>query len=186
LKRLSETICDFENIILSAADLSLKKPSVKKKKNKNKKWFDTDLGKLRARVVSQGILYSIYPKDPIVRGHYYKLYREYNKLRKMKYREFRNTIINKLDSLMIKDPKQYWKLVDDLKAEKADPASSPVDPDTWKNHFQTLHSVVDQKFENRLRNLELLLSEKEKTYCTFNNLDNRITVKEISSAIASL
>jgi hypothetical protein len=34
--------------------------------------------------------------------------------------------------------------------------------------------------------LELLLSEKEKTYCTFNNLDNRITVKEISSAIASL
>ena len=37
-----------------------------------------------------------------------------------------------------------------------------------------------------MRNLELLLSEKEKTYCTFNNLDNRITVKEISSAIASL
>jgi len=51
-----------------------------------------------------------------------------------------------------------------------------------------LHSVVDQKFENRLRNLELLLSEKEKNllYSTFNNLDNRITVKEISSAIASL
>ena len=89
---------------------------------------------------------------------------------------------------MIKDPKQYWKLVNDLNTEKADPASSPVDPDTWKNYFQTLHSVVDQKFENRLRSLELLLSEKEKTYwyCTFNNLDNRITVKEISSAIASL
>jgi hypothetical protein len=50
-----------------------------------------------------------------------------------------------------------------------------------------LHSVVDKKFENRLRNLELLLSEKEKNllYSTFNNLDNRITVKEISSAIAS-
>jgi hypothetical protein len=31
---------------------------------------------------------------------------------------------------MIKDPKQYWKLVNDLKTEKADPASSPVDPDT--------------------------------------------------------
>ena len=81
--------------------MSLKKPSVKKKKKK-KKWFDTDLGKLRARVVSQGILYSIYPEDSIVRGHYYKLYREYNKLRKMKYREFRNTIFNKLDSLMTK------------------------------------------------------------------------------------
>ena len=98
--------------------MSLKKPSIKKKKDKNKKWFDTDLGKLRARVVSQGILYSIYPEDLIVRGHYYILFREYNKLRNMKYREFRNAIFNKLDSLMTKDPKQYWKLVNDLKAEK--------------------------------------------------------------------
>ena len=79
----------------------------------------------------------------------------------------RNAIINKLDSLMIKDHKQYWKLVNDLKAEKADPASSPVDPDTWKKHFQTLHSVVDEKIENRLRNLELLLSEKEKNILYF-------------------
>jgi hypothetical protein len=107
--------------------------------------FNTDLGNLRARVVSQGILYSRYHMDPIVRGRYYKLYREYNKLRKMKYREFTNAIINKLDSLMTKDPKQYWKLVNDLKAEKADPASRSVDPDTWKFFFQTLHSVVDLK-----------------------------------------
>ena len=34
VEEISETICDFENIILSAADLSLKNPSVKKKKNK--------------------------------------------------------------------------------------------------------------------------------------------------------
>jgi hypothetical protein len=58
-------------------------------------------------------------------------------------------------------------LVNDLKTEKADPASSPVDPDTWKNHFQTLHSVVDQKFENILRNLELLLSVKEQNILYF-------------------
>ena len=167
VEEISETICHFENISLSAADMSLKKPSVKKKKNKNKKWFNTDLGKLRARVVSQGILYSRYHMDPIVRGRYYKLYGEYNKLRKMKYRKFTNAIINKLDSLMTKDPKQYWKLVNDLKAGKADPASRSVDPDTWKKHFQTLHSVVDQKFENRLRNLELLLSEKEKNILYF-------------------
>jgi hypothetical protein len=46
-------------------------------------------------------------------------------------------------------------LVNDLKAEENDPASSPVDPETWKNHFQTLHSVVDKK---------LLLSVKEKRH----------------------
>jgi hypothetical protein len=36
-------------------------------------------------------------------------------------------------------------LVNDLKAEKADPASRSVDPDTWKKKFQTLLSVVDLK-----------------------------------------
>ena len=59
----------------------------------------------------------------------------------------RNAIINKLDSLMIKDHKQYWKLVNDLKAEKADPASSPVDPDTGKNIFKLYTQLLMKKLK---------------------------------------
>jgi hypothetical protein len=63
------------------------------------KWFDNDLDKLREKVLAQGKMYSKFPKDPVIRGHYYKLCREYNKLRKTKYRQFKAEIINKLDSL---------------------------------------------------------------------------------------
>ena len=76
--------------------------------------------KLREHVFAQGKFYGKSPKDRIFKGHYYKLYREYNKLRRMKCRKFKNDIIEKVDSLRIADPKQYWKLVNDLRAEKAD------------------------------------------------------------------
>lgn len=185
-ENIPEIICNFEDILLSAANVALKKPKVKKKKYKSKKWFDADLGKLRARVVSQGILYGRFPKDPIIKGHYYKLYREYNKLRKKKYRDFRQNIVNKLDTLSENNPKQYWDLVNDLKNDRNDKTSYPVDSNVWFNHFKALHSDVDNKFEDRLKNLEILLLEKEKNYNVFNSLDNIITFKEIASAIASL
>ena len=157
-----DVISEFENIILSAAELSLKKPNFKNKnkKNKHRKWFDADLGKLRAQVFAHGKLYGKFPKDPIIKGHYYKLYREYNKLRRMKCRKFKNDIIEKLDSLRIDDPKQYWKLVNDLRAEKADSTIYSVEPNKWLNHFKSLHTTVAKNFENRFQELDSLLSEK--------------------------
>jgi hypothetical protein len=52
--------------------------------------LNNDLDKLREKVLAQGKIYSKFPKDPVIRGHYYKLYREYNKLRKKtKHRQFK-------------------------------------------------------------------------------------------------
>ena len=96
-KDINTTVCEFNDIILEAANLSLKKPNTRLKKRKNKRWFDTDLKKLRENVISQGRLYSKFPKDPYVKGHYYKLYRQYNKLRKLKYRQFQDKVIKQLD-----------------------------------------------------------------------------------------
>ena len=185
---IADIVNDFENIVISAAEISLKRPKArsKKNKNKNKKWFDQDLQKLRSNLIAQGKLFSKYPKNPWVRGHYYKLYRVYNKLRKQKYRKFKNDIINKLDTLSVEDPKQYWNLVNDLRAEKASPGDNSVDPDTWVKHFKSLHSSVDKNFTNRLNQLENMLLQKEGLYNIFNPLDNKITQKEISSAIRTL
>ena len=66
----------LNSIITDAANISLKKYSrkvngqntkgLKKKHKKNKKWFDADLKALRNRVISNGKLYSMFPKDPII------------------------------------------------------------------------------------------------------------------------
>ena len=42
-----------------------------------------------------------------VKNHYYKLQREYNKLRKFKHRQYKQTLINQLDSLHDNNPKLY-------------------------------------------------------------------------------
>ena len=86
----------LNSIITDAANISLKKYSrkvncqnnkgLKRNIRKTKKWFDADLKALRNRVISNGKLYSMFPKDPIVRGRYYKLQRVYNKTKTSKER----------------------------------------------------------------------------------------------------
>ena len=82
---INKVVSEFNDILITAANLSLSKPSSIGKRRKNKKWFDTDLRKLRDKVISQDRLYGRFPKNLIIKGHYYKLYRQYNKLRKTKY-----------------------------------------------------------------------------------------------------
>ena len=47
-------------------------------------------------------------QDPVVKSHFYKLNREYSKLRKYKYKQYRQSLIDKLDSLHEENPKLYW------------------------------------------------------------------------------
>ena len=84
-----DTCCtNFENIILSAADKTLRKPKLHSKKRLSQKWFDMDLYILRNRLLNKGKLMSKFPFDPGIKGSYFKLYREYNKLRKFKKKDF--------------------------------------------------------------------------------------------------
>ncbi|CAG2257864.1 unnamed protein product [Mytilus edulis] len=140
---------------------------------------------MRKNVISLGKIYSRYPKDPVIKGRYYKHFRIYNKCRKVKYKQFINSMLQKLDTLRVENPKQYWKLINDIQDSKKENCSSQIDSDTWANHFRNLHSAIDNTFYSRLNQLEMILNDKEKNL-VFNDLDNDISKKEISDAIASL
>lgn len=55
--------------------------------------------------------YSKYPNDPSVKNHHYKLLRKYTKARKMKYRTYKQSLLNQIENLYDEDPKKYWKLI---------------------------------------------------------------------------
>jgi hypothetical protein len=55
----------------------------------------TDLQILRKNLTNYGKYFSKYPCDPRIRGHYYKLLREYNKVRKSKYRLYKSFLKEK-------------------------------------------------------------------------------------------
>ena len=64
-------VAKFSNILISAANKSLKKGKTRKEKtNTNKKWFDLDLIKMRKTLDHKGKLFAKYPTDPFVRGNF--------------------------------------------------------------------------------------------------------------------
>jgi hypothetical protein len=88
-------------------------------------------------LINYGKIYSKFPRDNYVKNHYYKLQREYNKLRKFKYRQYKQTLINQLDSLHDNNPKLYWNLINDLRQQKEkDQSGSVVDTPSWVSHFE--------------------------------------------------
>jgi hypothetical protein len=57
---------------------------------------------------------SKYPHDPIIRGSFFKINKEYAKLRKYKKKQFRQQIIDKLDTFQSNNQSfclKYWSNV---------------------------------------------------------------------------
>ena len=72
----------FNGIVISAANKSLMSIRTKHKSNhykQNKKWFSSNLSKLRDNLKQAGRLVRHYPHDPLIRGNYYKLLKQYRK-----------------------------------------------------------------------------------------------------------
>lgn len=75
----------------------------KRVKAKGKKWYDSDLTRLKKSVDEKAFLMLKLPKDPMVRGSLFKLNKKYAKTRKKKKkkkREFKQNILTRLDELV--------------------------------------------------------------------------------------
>ena len=86
---------------------ALKRHRVKRstKRSKNKKWFDKDCETAKKEVLTAAKTFQRYPKDPIVRGKYRKLKRDYKRLVKYKEHSFCETMLQRISQLESIDPK---------------------------------------------------------------------------------
>ena len=145
-----------------------------------KKWYDCELYKMRRMLDQKGYLYAKCPSDPFVRGSYYKFRKLYVKSCKLKRKEYKSQIIDKLEQLHEHEPKAYWKLLEDLKSE----AEPQISPEERVDNFSNLNTLND-KFKVRVDQISELLAQKEKLK-TFSNLDFYISSQEMHSVIVSL
>ena len=51
---------------------------------------------------------------------------------------FRESILMKIQNLESRDPKEFWKLVKDLRERKRNNLSDNIDPQTWYEWFKKL------------------------------------------------
>jgi hypothetical protein len=73
-------------------------------------WVQKSLCKIFRR-----FLMSKYPHDPILRGLYFKINKEYTKLRKYKKKQIRQQIRDKLDTFQSNNQKEFWNLINSLR-----------------------------------------------------------------------
>lgn len=182
---------DFSDIITSAASMSLKRPNLKnlvnknlkdKKSSKNLRWYDVSLQKARLVLMNKEKLFKKFSNDPYVRSSFYKTLKEFRKLRKHKLRQYRQDILNKLDSMRENNPSLYWKLLDELKnTDKMNSKSETVPSSEWLSHFSSLN---DQKVTSNTEVTDKLkILEQDKI---FNELDFLISEKEILQSLKEL
>jgi hypothetical protein len=54
-----------------------------------------------------------------------------------------------------KDPKQYWKLIEELKDTQKIDTTSSISTSSWQSHFQNLNNPKDI-FKNRIKRCFLI------------------------------
>ena len=97
---------------------------------------------------------------------------------------FRESVLMKIQNLESRDPKEFWKLVKDLRERKRNNLSDNIDPQTWCNWFKKLnHSEIsdnDKTLSTIINNMEDFGPEFSKT------LDEYISIQEIKLAATKL
>ena len=171
-------------IILGAAVSSLKRKTKSPKSTKGKKdWFTPDLNRMRKEIMNTGHKLCAHPRDSVLRGYYHSSLRSYRKACKQECRKFKNKLMLSLDELQNNDPKQYWDLIKKISG-KGKEKQSPVDPCEFYDHYKTLNNreiQIKGEKEHILKELQELESIP-----VFNELDNRITDKEVLNTLRSL
>jgi hypothetical protein len=129
----------------------------------------------------------IFPRDPVVRGSFFKFNKKYAKSRKKKKREFKQNILNKLDTCTLEseNPKEYWSLVNSLKTDQKGKPENTIDGETWLKSFSKLATVQDNMKE-RVSKMEEKVKLLEKNAGSFSALDFEISLSEVEKAIKKL
>ena len=179
----------FTEIVIKAAKLCLKsfKNHKSNKMKQNKPGFDQECKLLKQQSLSLGKLVQKYPKDPVIHGKYILAKKKFKKTVKEKYKLAKDQIMKNIMSCEQKDPKTFWKLINDLKG-KAKKNINPIELDEWTNYFGKLHnsqiaSNIDSNFQKKIIDKLGTIIKSNKHIDTF---DQDFTLEEIKNGVKCL
>jgi hypothetical protein len=110
--------------------------------------------------------------------------KKYNKLRKAKRRAYYSDMMFKLNSLLDKNLKAFWDIVNELKYENKSDKGTNLYAPTYENYFKKLNTlstekaVLNETFES--------LFETDRSKDLMNELDLPISGKEVTEATKKL
>lgn len=126
-----------------------------------------------------------YPNDPIIRGNYFTLKKNFSRLLKKAKREEREQLSQKIAQLENKNPTEFWKLINTIKSKRD--LNEHIEPEVFLEHFKALHALKPNKnfdeafaddLQEKIRNNTIKLELEV--------LDKNITKEEILKATKTL
>jgi len=135
-------------------------------------------------VRAKGKLLCKFPKDPMVRGSYFRTLKLYKKQCNRLQQEYRRDLLNKLENLNETNPRAYWELVKKLRDSDND-NSSKIEPSEWLEYFSNLNKKENSRTPACLDNIKQESQRLEKV-TNFSELDFHFTKSEILKAINQL
>lgn len=178
---------DVSDVIVDVAKVSLlkRKPQcVKGFKPKTARWYSSNLSTLKNEVIHTGRLLSKYPKDPHIRGKFIVKKKAYKQECRKAKRSYMTDVANKLDDAEVKNPQEFWRLLNLLKHPTNNECDLPNMEDFVKL-FKNASHVSDENIPLAFKQyIEHDLKVQEKRYVEL--LDQAITKKELKEAIDKL
>ena len=165
-----EVLSHFIKLITPDNTTRKKKKSHPRKKTTPKKWYDSSCHEMSKRLKNCAKLLTNSPTSPHLRGSFCKTRKEYKRLIKQKKREWRISMISKLENMERDNPKEYWKIVNELREKKHKEAS--FNAENFVKFFENLFSQTEQtkneeeieKFITETLNKAETLSEPDFTF----------------------
>jgi hypothetical protein len=154
-----------------------------KNRTRPKKWFDTDCHSMRRLLKSLGSNMIKDPRNPHTRGLFFRKRKEYKALLKKKARHYKANLLEALENMATTNPKEYWKLVEELRntgnEDKSSTSCAPTE--RLMSHYNNLLHNPDASDPNLRDTIDNLKAEP-----FFASTDFHITEKEVIDKISKL
>ena len=126
-----------------------------------------------------------YPQDPIIRGKYFSIKKNFSKILKKSKKEQKDELLEKIRQMEDKNPTVFWNLIKNIKQKKEQ--GEVIDPDEFFEHFKTLHSSKTDKHFDEAFAKNIHESVKSNTnVITIDALDKQITRSELTKVTSTL
>lgn len=177
------TVDRLNQVLCNAASKCLKR--VTSRVQNKKRWFNGNCVRLGAEVRSLGKKMCRDPQNPHIRAAFSSVKRKYKQMIKISKLQFKNGLMNQLETSSNADPKLYWKTLEMLKEMRKEPeVANPISTEDWVEHFRELFSPPASTGQ-REQMVKAELDELERVP-VFNELSFRISVEEVTKAVSLL
>ena len=164
--------------LVKAAELSLKRKQARKNQKQRKPWMNDKIRQLEREVHRKGLKMIKY-KTGEARKNFFLTLKVLRKERKYARRHFVNEQVNKLTTLKDNNPRQFWKIIQDLKEGDKENHADLIQPGVWYNHLAK--NNIKTSTDNEDRVLEDYINKSEGKH--FNELDFKFKREELIDAI---